>query len=71
MVKATFCVCVHTHALMCALMAYGDVEVQLCSFLTSVLGGGKWSASHPGQFILSERASSTHSLRGWVARPQS
>jgi len=26
---------------------YGRVEVQLCAFLTLVLGGGEWSASHP------------------------
>jgi hypothetical protein len=28
---------------------YGGVEVQLHAFLTSVLGGGEWSASRPGR----------------------
>jgi len=26
----------------------GGEEVQFCSFLTSTLGGGPWSTSHPG-----------------------
>jgi hypothetical protein len=34
--------------------------------LTSALGGGDWSASHPGRFTLSERAPGTHWIGGWV-----
>jgi len=30
---------------------YGEVEVQLHSFLTLVLDGGEWLASRPGHFI--------------------
>jgi hypothetical protein len=39
-------------------------------FLTSVLGGGEWSASLSGYFISGERAMSTHWIRDWVD-PQS
>jgi hypothetical protein len=35
---------------------YWGVDVQLHSFITSALGGGEWSASHPGRFTPSERA---------------
>jgi hypothetical protein len=35
-------------------------------FLTSELGGGEWSASHPGSFTPGERASDTHWMGGWV-----
>jgi hypothetical protein len=30
------------------------------------LGGGEWSASHPGLFTPWERAPSTHWIGGWV-----
>jgi hypothetical protein len=30
--------------------AYGGVDVWIHTFLTSVLFGGKWSASRPGRF---------------------
>jgi hypothetical protein len=35
-------------------------------FLTSALDGGKWSPSHPGNFLPGERAPSTHWKRGWL-----
>jgi hypothetical protein len=34
---------------------YGEVGVQLHSFLTPALDGGMWSASRPGRFIPAER----------------
>jgi hypothetical protein len=34
--------------------------------LTSVLGGGEWSASRPGSFTPRERAPGTHWIGGWV-----
>jgi hypothetical protein len=37
-----------------------------CSFLTSALDGGAWSASRPGQLYPQERTSSTHCAGGWV-----
>jgi hypothetical protein len=33
-----------------AINTYEEVEVQLHAFLTSVLDGGEWSASHPRRF---------------------
>jgi hypothetical protein len=30
--------------------AYEDVDVHIHIFLTSALGGGEWTASHPGLF---------------------
>jgi hypothetical protein len=36
-------------------------------FLTPALGGGEWSASHPGRFTLGERAPDTHFIGGWVS----
>jgi len=44
------------------------VEVQLHVFLTLALDGGKWSASHPGQFTSGKRAPSKHFVGGWVSR---
>jgi hypothetical protein len=35
-------------------------------FLTSVLDGGEWSASHPGRFTPEKRAPDTHLIRGWA-----
>jgi hypothetical protein len=35
---------------------YCGVEVWLYAFLTSVLNGGRWSASRPGRFTPKERA---------------
>jgi hypothetical protein len=46
--------------------AYRGVEVQLYAFLTSVLGGGEWSASRPGRFTPKERTPDTHWIGGWV-----
>jgi hypothetical protein len=40
---------------------YGDVNVQIHVFFTSVLVGGVWSASRPGRFILG-----THCIGSWV-----
>jgi hypothetical protein len=40
---------------------YWGVEVELHAFLTSVLGGGEWSASCSGRFI-----PCTHYMGGWV-----
>jgi hypothetical protein len=40
--------------------SYEWVEVLLPAFLSSVLGGDKWWASHPGQFIPRERTTGTH-----------
>jgi hypothetical protein len=46
--------------------AYVGVDVQIHTFLTSVLVGGEWSASRPGYFSPGERAPGTHWIRGWV-----
>jgi hypothetical protein len=47
-----------------ALKGYGQVEVQLCSFLTSALHAGDLSALCPSHFTTENRSSGTH----WVAR---
>jgi hypothetical protein len=39
--------------------AYGEVEVQLHSFLTSALDVGEWSATRPGHFHARKRHSGT------------
>jgi hypothetical protein len=36
------------------------------AFLTSALGGGEWSSSRLGRFILRERAPGTHWIGGWA-----
>jgi len=43
---------------------YGEVEVQLHTFITLALGEGEWSASCPGKFIPKEKASSTNWIEG-------
>jgi hypothetical protein len=45
--------------------AYGGVEVQIQVLLTSVLIGGKWSASRSGRFNPRERHD-THWIGGWM-----
>jgi hypothetical protein len=35
-------------------------------FLTSVLVGGEWSASHPGRFTSAEKAPGNHWVGGWM-----
>jgi hypothetical protein len=45
---------------------YGGVDVQLQTFLTSVLDGGDWSDSRPGRHIPKYRVLSIQSIRGWV-----
>lgn len=44
--------------------AYGGIKLQLCSFLTSPLDWGEWSASWPDWFTAKERAH-THTA-GWA-----
>jgi hypothetical protein len=46
--------------------AYGGVDVQIHTFLTSALVGGEWSPSRPGRFAPWERAPRTHWTGGWV-----
>jgi hypothetical protein len=46
---------------------YWRSELQLHAFLTSALDGGEWSASRPGRFTPTERATVTHWIRGWVS----
>jgi hypothetical protein len=46
--------------------AYGGVDVQIHTFLTSALDGGEWSASRPCRFTTRERAPGTHWIGGWV-----
>jgi hypothetical protein len=46
--------------------AYGRVDVEIHSFLTYVLLGGKWSASRPCRFTPGERVRGTHFIGGWV-----
>jgi hypothetical protein len=44
-----------------------DRRYSSCSFLTSALEGGEWSASRPGpRFTPGERAPGTHCTGGWV-----
>jgi hypothetical protein len=45
----------------------GDRRYSSCSFLTSALEGGEWSASRPGRALPpGERALGTHCIGGWV-----
>jgi hypothetical protein len=45
--------------------AYGEEDVYLHAFLTSVLDGDEWSVSRPGRFNPMERAPGTHWIGGW------
>jgi hypothetical protein len=45
---------------------YGGVKVVAPLFLTSVIDGDEWSASHTYSFIPRERAPYAHCLGGWV-----
>jgi hypothetical protein len=49
-----------------ATKVYAGVEVQLNSFLTSELDGGKWSASFPGRFTPEKGVPGTHGTEGWL-----
>jgi hypothetical protein len=49
-----------------AMKAYGGVDIYNHIFLTSVLVGGEWSASHPGRFTPGERAPDAHWTGCWV-----
>jgi hypothetical protein len=62
-VKVKLSLCLTKHH---AMKMYWGVEVQLHGFLTLVLDGGEWSASHPGRFTPRERAPGTHWIGGWV-----
>jgi hypothetical protein len=42
------------------------VEVQVHTFLTSVLDGGEWSASRPSRFTPRERVPGNHWIGGWL-----
>jgi len=46
--KSLYLIKLHT------MKTYGGMEVYPHAFLTSVLDGGEWSASHPGRFIPGE-----------------
>jgi hypothetical protein len=46
--------------------AYGGVDIQSQVLLTSVLGGGEWSASRPCRFTTGQRAPDTHCRGGWL-----
>jgi hypothetical protein len=45
---------------------YKGVDLYIHVFLTSVLVGGEWLASHPGRFTHEEKAPVTHCIVGWV-----
>jgi hypothetical protein len=45
---------------------YGELDVFIHIFLTSVLVGGEWSASRPGRFTPGKRAPGTHWIGGLV-----
>jgi hypothetical protein len=49
-----------------AMMAYGEVDVQIHVFWTVELVADEWSASHPGRFTTRERAPCTHWIAGSV-----
>jgi hypothetical protein len=45
---------------------FGDVDLWIHVFLTSVLVGGEWSASRPCRFTPGESALGTHWIAGWM-----
>jgi hypothetical protein len=45
---------------------YGEVDVWINIFLTSVLVVGEWSVSRPGRFAVGGRAPGTHWIGSWV-----
>jgi hypothetical protein len=47
---------------------YVGVESYLSAFLTSVLDGGEWSASHSGPLPPMQETSALHWVGGWVGR---
>jgi hypothetical protein len=49
-----------------AMKVYSGADVQPHAFLTSALGGGEWSASHPGRFTPREIAPGTYWIGSWV-----
>jgi hypothetical protein len=49
--------------------AYGGVRLQIHTFLTSALAGGKWSVSRPCRFAPGGRSPGSHWIGGWV-RPR-
>jgi hypothetical protein len=42
------------------------VYIEIHVFLTSALGEGEWSDSHPGHFTPGERVPGIHWIGGWV-----
>jgi hypothetical protein len=46
--------------------AYGEMDISIQVFLTSVLVVGEWLLSRPGCFTPGERAPGTHWIGGWV-----
>jgi hypothetical protein len=46
---------------------FGEWKYSSTHSLTSLLDGGKWSASRPGHFTPRERAPGTHWIGGWVS----
>jgi hypothetical protein len=52
--KLSLCLIMHFY-----MKAYGQVEIQLHSFLTSALGADEWLASRPHRFIPEERVSAS------------
>jgi hypothetical protein len=46
--------------------AYGEVDVEIHIFFTSVIAGGEWSASRPCRFNPAETAPGTHWIGVWV-----
>jgi hypothetical protein len=50
-----------------AMLTHREVEVSLLSFLTSALGGGEWSVSHPDRVTLGETIPGAHWIEeDWV-----
>ena len=49
-----------------AINSYGELQVLLHAFLTSVTNGGEWLASHPGRLTFEKRVSNAHRICGQV-----